>query len=66
MTTHPLVHAAGAALVILAGILALGAHDQDKADKAAGVVTSDRAVMAVVFTASAAFAAIAYFWGLPA
>lgn len=65
MTTHPLVHAAGAALVILAGILALGAHDQDKADKAAGVVTSDRAVLAVVFGAMAVFVAIAYFLELP-
>ena len=62
---NTLTHLAGAALAILAGLVAYYAHVQDAADAADGVVTSDRAVMAVFFTAAAAFAAIAYFLGLP-
>ena len=62
---NTLTHIAGAALVILAGLIAYYAHQQDKSDALDGVVTSDNAVLAVVFGAMAVFAAIGWFWGLP-
>jgi hypothetical protein len=60
-----LVNLLGVAAVI--GILAMFyyADKQDKADAHNGVVTSENTVMAVVVLAVLAFAAIAYFLGLP-